>query len=314
MKVGDYHFPGQRVNLLLSQYPALKSLPIPLPYAYVRGIIFSRQMQNGGQSYSGPTYLMGKLGLENGGKKGFKQYFLVAFLYKVPIATQLILIMAITSLIRNRKQIDFWKNEAFLLFPVFLFFIIFSFSNSQLGIRYIIVTFPFIFVLCSRVVINWVNSRIRYRIFVISLLAYLVISNISYFPHYFSYFNELLTDRKLGYTILADSNLDFGQNRFYLKDYLEKHPDVMYLERSSFKRQVDLGLSDERLFDLKKPRAGLLVVEANYLLGISGGTQELKWIRENLKPIDHLAYSYLIFKIKTQDLPQIGKGSEHSGN
>jgi hypothetical protein len=263
-------------------------------------------MQNN-SAYSGAPYLMGKVGLKNGVKKGFKQYFLIAFLYKVPIATQLILVMALVSLVRDRNQINFWKNEAFLIFPSLLFFTIFSFSNAQLGIRYILLIFPFIFVLCGRAMISWANSKMSYRIFIIILLGYLLVSNLFYFPHYLSYFNELLTDRKLGYTVLVDSNLDWGQNENYLIKYLDENPKTMHT--SSVMDPLILKRFPDRVFDPKRPQPGLVVIGANQLVGLSGN-QRYGWIKQNLKPVDHIAYGYLIFKIEPQDLPKIARYTE----
>ena len=211
-KLGDYQFESRAFTSLQSSSPLLRALPVPVPYAYLRGLDMGKYKQETGFG-SGPTYLMGRLGLENGEKKGFKEYFIIAFLYKVPIATQLLLFMAVVSLLRYRHRINFWQNEAFLIIPSLFFFIAFSFSTAQIGIRYILMIFPFLFVFSSRVAIAWKALRNRYRIFVTSLVAYLLISNLSYFPHYISYFNELLVDRKMGYTILADSNLDWGQNK-----------------------------------------------------------------------------------------------------
>ena len=299
-KLGDYEFESRAFTSLQSSSPLLRALPVPVPYAYFRGIDFAKYKQEKGFG-SGVPYLMGKLGRENGKFKGFKEYYIIAFLYKVPIATQLFLFMAVTSLVRYRHRINFWQNEAFLIIPSLLFLISISFADAQLGVRYILMIFPLLLVFSSRVVLAWATLRNRYRIFVISLVAYLLISNLSYFPHYLSYFNELLIDRKMGYTILADSNLDWGQNKYYLKHYLAKNPDVMYAPgwrklRSNPQRE----LPTNKLFNPKQPQSGLMIISANILVGITD-YPNYQWIKENLKPIDHLAYSYLVFEIKPQD-------------
>lgn len=293
LKLADYEFQSKTLISLQSS-PIIKSIPIPLPYAYVRGLNFAKSAQKSGKA--GGSYLMGVLSRE-----GFKKYYIVAFLYKVPIATQLLLGMAILSLIKYRKQIKFWENEAFLIVPIIIFFALLSSAKLQLGIRYILMIFPFIFVLCSRLMLNWDIAKLRYRIFILSLLAYLIISNLSYFPHYLSYFNELLVDRRMGYTILADSNLDWGQNKNYVLDYVKKHPDILY---SSQVAKLD-KLPKDKIFDPKKPQVGKVVIGANELVGIARNPDDFRWIKENLKPIDHIAYSFLIFEIKPQDLEPI---------
>ena len=297
-KLGDYEFESKALTSLQSSSSLLRALPMPVPSAYLRGLDMGKYKQETGIGSAAP-YLMGRLGLENGQLKGFKEYYLIAFLYKVPIATQLLLLMAIAIFIRYRHQINFWQNEAFLVIPSLFFFTAFSFTTAQLGIRYILMIFPFLFVLSGRAAVAWTALRTRYSIFVISLVTYLLISNLSYFPHYIPYFNELLIDRKMGYTILADSNLDWHQNKYYLKHYLQKHPEVMYSRAND-----NLGLSPERIFNPEQPQAGLVVISANDLVGITAAPKRFQWFRQNLKPIDHVAYSYLVFKINPQDLPQ----------
>ena len=330
-KLGNYKFESQTFSSLQSSSPLLKELTIPVPYAYFRGLDFGKYKQETGFG-SGPSYLMGRLGIDNNNRlKGFKEYYIVAFLYKVPIATQLLILMAVTSLIRYRHRINFWHNEAFLIIPSLFFPIAFSFSSTQLGIRYILMIFPFLFVLSSRVVIGWNALTNKYRIFVTGLVTYLLISNFSYFPHYLSYFNELLVDRKIGYTIIADSNLDWGQNKNYLKDYLTKNPETMYAppwfffslrnnpKLTTINANDLLGITnDTKIFDPDRPQAGSIIIAANDLVGATtqiksypkSYPKSYQWIKENLKPVDHVGYSYLVFKLQPEDLPQILVGRE----
>lgn len=282
-KFGDYEFESRTLKSLQSSSSLLRALPVPVPYTYLRGLDFASYRQETGRE-SGPGYLLGKLGLENGNRKAFKEYFIIAFLFKVPIATQLLILISVISLIRNKNQNHFWQNEAFLIIPSLFYFIFFSFHKDQIGIRYILMIFPFLFVLSGRVAIKWGLSSIRFRVVVVGLIAYLTISNLSYFPHYISYFNELLIDRKLSYKILADSNLDWGQNQLYIYDYLKKNPSA--------------------LFNPEEPTDGLVVIGANRLLGITCDPILYQWIRKKLKPKDHVAYSHLVFDIRPQDLPK----------
>ncbi len=303
-KFGDYKFASQFLNSLQSSSALLRQLPVPVPTVYLQGMDFGKYKHEIGFG-SGASYLMGKLGLENGRFKGFKEYYLIAFLYKVPIATQLILFMAIISLIRYRNHINFWQNEAFLIIPSLLFLIPFSFSIAQLGIRYILMIFPFLFVFSSRVIIGWEAFKNKYKIFIISLVTYLLISNLSYFPHYISYFNELLVDRKMGYTILADSNLNWGQNGHYLKQFLEKNPDATYIEYNS-QGNLDLFTSKGKIeISPSQLQGSLLVVSANQLVGIPDKPQIFQWLRENKKPVDHIGYSFLVFNTDPQDLKML---------
>jgi hypothetical protein len=58
-----------------------------------------------------------------------------------------------------------------------------------------------------------------------------------------------------------------------------------------------------RIFYPETPNSGIVVISANELVGIVAKPKRYQWIIENLRPVEHIAYSYLVFKIKPQDLP-----------
>lgn len=311
-KFGDYKFASQTFTSL-QENSIIKQIPIPIPYAYLAGLDFGKYKRETGFD-SGIPYLLGRLSFEADSVKGFQikpapEYFLVAFFYKVPIATQILIVLALVSLFVNRKNLDFWRNEAFLLIPSGFYFIFMSFNTAQLGIRYILMIFPFLFVFASRVVTSWNARKIRYRIFITSLVIYLLISNLSYFPHYLSYFNELTLDRKMSYRILGDSNLDWGQSKNYLARYLDRHPNAMFLRYDGDgKLQVTVRNQpvDPRQLEIGK-KIDRLVVESNQLTGITTDENRFYWLRSNREPIDHVAYSYLVFSIDEKDIKELIK-------
>ena len=59
------------------------------------------------------------------------------------------------------------------------------------------------------------------------LLLYLIVSVLSYYPHFIPYFNELVWDRTNAYRIMADANLGWSQNHWYVPRYLRRHPDAL---------------------------------------------------------------------------------------
>jgi hypothetical protein len=298
-RFGSYTFTSRTFRGLQANSAMLRAVPVPLPVTYMIGVDFARYMQESSH-YAPPPYLNGRLGIDNGVKHGFKTYYLIALLYKMPIATQLLIVLAAVGLLRSGSRHGFWRAEAFLIVPCLVFVAVFSLGNAQAGLRYILMTLPLLFVFASSVMTYWPRSHAR-DLVIVGLIGYLLVSNLSYFPHYLSYFNELITDRKLSYTVLADSNLDWGQNGRYLLRYLEEHPDAMFSSVDTYLRQ----LPPERLFDPQRPKPGLVVIAANELLGLMAPPERYRWIREKLEPIDHVAYSYLVFRIEEQDLPSV---------
>lgn len=325
-RLGDYQFESKAFQSLQSWSVMLQSVPVPLPYSYLSGLDMGAYKRETGFG-SGPTYLLGKLGVENRQLKGFKEYFIVAFFYKVPVATQVLLVLAVFTLFRRRKRANFWQNEAFLLVPALFYFIVFSYSTAQLGIRYILMIFPFLFVFSSSIVArprmdSGAESRVadqaanqtanqtairagygvRGRMLACGLLIYLLASNLSWYPHYLSYFNEFLTDRTMGYKILADSNLDWDQNKIYMRQYLKENPEVVWM---------DTRIGRLRLMDSSgevKPEefaGGPVAISVNELLGITQDPKAFEWIRENKQPFGHVAYSYLLFDLQAEDFRRV---------
>jgi hypothetical protein len=131
---------------------------------------------------------------------------------------------------------------------------------------------------------EWTKSSLKIKTGTLVLISYLVVSVMSYYPHFISYFNEFVPDRKMAYRYLADSNLDWGQNAAEKDRYLEQNPDVHW--------------SPDDIV------AGRVMVDANVLVGV-GYPEKYRWLRENYEPVDHLLYTYLIFDVPERDLASL---------
>jgi 4-amino-4-deoxy-L-arabinose transferase-like glycosyltransferase len=278
----DYRFQSEFFQSIHSLVSVLNFLPVPLPYPYLEGLDLVSLRERTGFGF-GRTYLLGQLSQE-----GFVGYYLIAFLFKVPIALQLVCLLVILSYLGRWKRFRFGRAELFMLMPILFFSIYFNFFyRAQIGIRFLLVIFPCILVFCGRLVENWgmFNRRRKLGIFVLS--GYLVLSVLSYFPHYIPYFNELIYDRRYGYKILADSNIDWGQSKTFLTQYLERYPET----------QVEPD----------SPVAGRIVVRVNQLTGVTGDPARYAWLRDNLLPSETIAYSYLVYNVSPAELEAISR-------
>jgi hypothetical protein len=257
-------------------------IPIPLPYPYLEGLDLVRFRERTGFGY-GRIYLLGQLSRE-----GFVGYYLIAFLFKVPLAVQLICLLAMLSRVRDWKRGRFRRAELFMLMPILFFTIYFNFFyRTQLGIRFLLIIFPCILVFCGGLVENWSMFNRSRKLGIFALSGYLVVSVLSYFPHYIPYFNELVYDRKYAYKILADSNIQWGQSTHYLTHYLKRYPATQ--------------VAPER------PVAGRIVVGVNQLTGVIGNPARYAWLRETLLPSETIAYSYLVYDVSPADLEAISR-------
>jgi len=280
----DYRFQSKLFNSLQSEAGNLGNIPVPTPYPYLQGLDRIIFRESTGFGY-GNIYLLGQL--KDG--EGFKGYYFVASLLKVPIATQLVLIGALVIYFLNKqRRKSFFINEIFLLVPVLFFAIYFNFFyNAQIGIRFYLVIFPMLYVFSGGLFQNWEKFSASSKAVILILTLYLVSSVLSYYPQYLAYFNELVWDRKTAYKYLSDSNLNWGQGKYYLQDYLSKHPEADY--------------------EPEKIESGQIVASPDDLLGVTDDPQKFAWLRENFEPVGTVASVYLIYDISPQDLEQLCK-------
>ncbi|MDP8234776.1 MAG: glycosyltransferase family 39 protein [Candidatus Erginobacter occultus] len=272
----EYNFKSLSWQTIQSQSGLLGQVPLPLPTLYLEGPDDRKWEEETGEHAN--NYLFGEL--RNPGY--FPGYFFWAYLYKVPLALQLTIILSGIVYLKNRRSYAFRKNEIFLWVPILLFTIYLNFFLFiQSGFRFIIPVFPLLLVMGGNLLKNWQAFSRAARIGIGLLSTCLIVSVLSYFPHYLSYFNELVWDRKLAYKILADSNLGWGQNRNYLDRYRSEHPEV--------------------IFSPTYPRAGRIVLRANDLVGLFR-PGEYRWLRENFEPVDHVAYTYLVYDVTPESL------------
>ena len=275
---GDYVFRSSLFQSIQSRMDGLSSIPVPVPYPYLEGLDWIVHRERTGDGY-GDLYLLGEL--REG--KGFPGYFLVAMLFKLPIGLLLILVFSLVVYIKSFRWKAFFERDAFILIPLVFFLVYFNFFfRAQIGIRFLLPAFPFLIIFCGSLVRDLNTWRPEMKLMLITFLVSIIISVSSYFPHYLSYFNEILMDRSRAYEILADSNLDWGQNKNTLSHFLAENPDF--------------------IFEPEEPTAGIIVVGVNRLVGITENPETYSWLRDCELPIGNYAYSYLIFEVSADDL------------
>ena len=172
-----------------------------------------------------------------------------------------------------------------------LFFTIYLnlFINAHIGLRHFLVVFPLIAVFGGSYFRDWKDFGKRKKVAVGVLMTWLVVSVLSYYPHFLSYFNELVWNRTRGYKLLADSNIDWGQNGWYLKRWAERNIDAQVHPRG--------------------PAAGKIVVSVNNVVGLFD-PEQYAWLRDNFEPVDHIAYSYLVYDVQENRLRKARKESK----
>jgi hypothetical protein len=268
--------------------------PLPLPADALTGIDaeWLRTEQK-----LGIYYLLGELSRE-----GWWSYFPVALATKVPIPLLILWSLSLGACLRGFARLPDRRVVFTLLLPPLLFLCLFmTMTKTNYGVRYLLVCFPFLFILCG-VLVGKARKRWM-RVCLGLFVAWHVLTSVSISPHYLTYFNEIAGGPRGGMRVLADSNLDWGQQLKELKRYMEQQ-NIEEIALSY------TGPVDPKVYGIRwKPlRLGVThgpaAVSANHLVGFfpmgsafSGGIQDLSPLRK-LKPEAVLAHSLYVFRLE----------------
>jgi len=187
------------------------------PFIYLKGL----KAVNRDHHPDYPYYLMGKLK-----PGGWRSYFLVAGLIKVPIPALLLLLLSIGLFWKGERT--YWLDEAFLFIPTLAFFVGYSLKADNIGIRYIIPCFPFLIISTVRST-SWLLAKPSLRIVLFLVLGWYLIEFVTIFPDHLSYFNQIAGGYERGPEWLDDSNVDWGQGLIQLREYLKSRKLSDYL-------------------------------------------------------------------------------------
>jgi hypothetical protein len=274
----DYRLASDQFRAVQARLEPLGGIRVPVPAPYLEGLDLVLLDERGGAN----PYLLGQVG--KGGVPGrrFPEYFAVAWLYKMPIPTLVLLLLALVAYVIRFRRFDFRRDEWPLVCAVGFFALYFTFVyNFQIGLRHALVVHPFAFVLAGSLLRDPGEVYRGARVALGGLLVWLAASVLSYYPHFLAYFNEFVWDQKQAYRILADSNLDWGQSGRYVARYLRDHPEVH--------------------FTPDRPRSGTILLSTNHASGMLR-SEQFRWLRENFEPVDHVAHGHLVFRVTPEAL------------
>lgn len=301
---------------------------------YLLGVLMVIQRASGGNT----TYFLGEVSVN-----GWWYYFPTAYILKENLAFHILalisLIVALKVIIKSKnKSLDNffeWLRENFDLTAGIIFVIIYLTqsitSPLNIGLRHILPTFPFIYLLVSRRIMIW-TSNINYDFSILGFLGHLklayyrfikiiprflflfifvfwiFLSTLMTFPFYLSYYNELIGGTKNGYKYITDSNYDWGQDLKRLKFFTDNNKiDKIYIDyfgggslKYYFGEKVE-GWNAERGIP---PSGSYFAVSATFLQGSIAKrakgvefdeSKSYFWLKDK-KPIARAGTSIFIYK------------------
>ena len=316
-------------------------LPGPAP-AFWSGIQSILRRTGGGS----PAFLLGQHS-----DSGWWFYFPVAFLVKTPLPTLLLLAAGAGRALcraglRTRRPAEatqrrVWKPalhraaprgsaSAVLLsllclaLPPFAFWAMAVAGSFNIGYRHILPSLPFFYILAAWSLGRAVpcgkdrarptpNLQILYRAIPILLLVWLAAGTLLLAPDYLACFNALAGGPGNGYTVLVDSNLDWGQDLPGLAAYVrETGEEWVYLSwfGAAHPEAYDLpfhplpgfwrygGEAAAYGYNPVAPAPGLYAISATNLQGVKLADRDLyAWFRDRA-PDAQVGHSILLYRVE----------------
>jgi hypothetical protein len=270
-----------------------------LPEAYVFGVlkVFAH-------AEARPAFLMGERS-----ERGFWSYYPTSLALKTPLALFGLLAIAVLTrrLHRAPPQVE-WC----LWLPPLVYLILAASRPINIGHRYLLPVYPFLFVAAGRAAV-WAVSAGRRRAarwLVAALLGWYAVSVLRVHPHYLAYFNELAGGPAGGHRYLVDSSLDWGQDLKELARWLrDEHIGRIKLAYFGTADPAYYGIDCELLpgYMAPPPRhvtrqvsAGdMVAVSATVLQGLYVEPQMLPLFEKlrALQPVAVLGYTIFVYRI-----------------
>lgn len=126
-------------------------------------------------------------------------------------------------------------DAAVLLLPAAAILLLVS---SQTGfnryLRYVLPAFPFLLIFASSAARAFPWKKTGIAVMCVVCLVACIVSSLMVFPHSMSYFNIAAGGPEGGHRYLLDANIDWGQDLWELKRFLNRHPEAAPIHLAYF--------------------------------------------------------------------------------
>jgi hypothetical protein len=300
---------------------------------YLKGVRAILDFSAGGR----PAYLLGQYG------PGWWYYFPVALVVKTPLATLVALLLASGQRLRcsrqglrrsgqglrcSRQALRRSRqapaapatptDDLLLLIPPVAYFLASMASSLNIGYRHLLPVLPFVAVHIGRLAASpcslvSASPRLRARCLLpLALVIWLALSTLSIYPHFLAFFNAVGGGPQNGWRILADSNIDWGQDLKGLEAWIARegvdhvrlswfgsaHPEAYNIPYDLLPG-VPHGFSmwERPPFDRDQPEPGIYVISVTNLLGVHFPDRDLyAWFRAR-PPDAKIGYSLFVYEV-----------------
>ncbi|MFO1094656.1 MAG: hypothetical protein U0992_15320, partial [Planctomycetaceae bacterium] len=263
---------------------------------------------------------------------GWWYYYLYAAAVKLPLGVLLMIPLAAWMALSGHARLALLDALPLVLPPLVVFALVSSQTGFNRYFRYVLPALPFLFIYVSRIGLVFTtaptttaSSRFLLpatRTLAAIAIAWAIGSSLHYWPHSLSYFNELAGGPRHGHDHLIDANIDWGQDLFYLRDWIAAHPEARPLTVTyegffdpsiagvDFPRTPSLPPADARPEVLNQLRPGWHAVSVSYLRHSSHMYDYL----QAFEPVALAGYSIYVFRLSAGDVERIRSLATKTGS
>lgn len=290
----------------------LGSVPVPVPEDWLRGIDVQRRDFEILPEI-GPSYLRGEW--RSG---GWWYYYLYALGVKLPLGAIALILAGLTLAVLRHRTAATWRDELAIYLPAVA---IITLVSSQTGfnhhVRYVLPALPFLMIgvgklgqLLRRE--HWIAGAV-----VLVLVGWGVVSSLRVYPHSLSYFNEAAGGPENGHAHLVDSNIDWGQDVFFLKRWMDEHPEARPMRMAVFNFIHWHVIGQQPLYPPSDscsgpgeecgPHPGWYAISVNALRGqrLGGGYSATCTYFRHFQPVARAGSSIYIYHISLDEANQV---------
>jgi hypothetical protein len=271
-----FHDVGRRLDAVEWSSAPLRGLAalapglrLPLPTGLLTGLDLSLAHERG----SWNVVLLGRLH-----PSGVWYYYSFLWLIKTPV---LLLAAQVYGLVRGVKTGAALRNDGLRLIAFDLVILLGYFSffyRAQIGYRHVLMCVPLAYLLAAAGLDFGEKSGRGPRLAGLAVVAASLAEGLAYLGNPISFSNSFVWPKRDAYKLMADSNLDWGQNDDDLAALLARH-----------------GLSRATLNPLHL-LAGRNTLRVNDVAGVADFEQH-RWLREHVEPSEILGHTHLRFDI-----------------
>lgn len=292
-------------NLIITD----SAVPVIRPLAqYALGLAMVAQRSSGGNTafFNGTNYYL-----------GLKKYFPTVYFIKEPLPFWILVGLAIFSIAITHQS---WTTEdkfkkwslVFLLGWLVVYWYTSITSKLNIGVRHLLPVYGPTYILVAGAISSKLKSQ-KTKIIIGALLLWYVLEVIFTFPHYLAYFNQTVGGAAGGHKVVADSNLDWGQDLKRLADWVDENnisiinldyfgwADQSYYLKNKFRWIVGGQYSSKEAFLKENPSGGYVAISATFYTqanAINGDKERnYKWL-ESETLFTTIGHSIFVWYIK----------------